>query len=1131
MEEFIPKFVQTPYITPLPNDPTKVPYRESIENSDTLQTLFVGCDSSFIMDSGQLNQMMLSLNQNISQMENLQTEVLEPGPPPNLHSGSISLWLKYLCEPEYHLFSLNPVPDFEFLTLERLISDCVDMKVPQDRAGWAIHRFAKAKNLLDREITNTFINQPRFYEKDMHYFVTLGYELYSRNLLQHSKFIEWMIQEIDPSYLAIFKNELLKTHSLLFYAFQTVDTKKYIEFFKKDLLLNQSQLIQFAIVSHIGQYNFQEDVFKLLETGMKKRAKKICDLTQPKLTFSSILRNMLYSHYPYFDTESFASSIKKMLHFSDNEELKSHILSMCRSVLWFNQYITSISFIIAYLISNLISMFSSITFPLNDFIDILYNNCNDDDEVSHFSVLFAELQNYNLFEYYDFLKIISQRGLLFSKREQTARIILNMPCISKKYQTLSKLKVFLDRILPPSVSEDIKTILSNPYEKIDKLKQLPHVMKHQLGMYFVDHSTDFRKTANIISHLGLPILLVNLFQKTEKDKISLSMEIVPVIEEIIPALSTKKILNKFIESICMNPSLPANLELIIFISEHYKSSNIANIKQLNELSKNSKIINISKECIMTLFQKHSYLCSLQIYDSIFSLKTVKDFISFFQLFIRNLLMFEPISTDDLYMFFKEFSEMQIITRPAHVFIKFLLNNFMQTPELVENERVVKIIEEFFYRVLTSKIIEVSTYLNTAFSITRKGKNKSQQHQSAYTAFHIILNILESSPQSFPVESVLTEPTVRGLIQCFAPDNGPYIELLSLLRKFCPPIITSEILKIVETPDQQGMSYAAALFSLLPTPLHSADFVDVFDFFKMNVTRTTSTFWSLWLKLKPNFTPGLPVSISQPDKEAISTYQNTLISAFSSLLFHATPGDEKTLVYLNCWSLLCENNPLFCKKIVNSILSSLRANHMSLSPMVITFLHPSLMIINEQDFEQLCDELYKYKYDESQFEEFARTASSIFAIFVTRFSNNPNILPMIADKVLEWVINLYLRHAKSLEFILDVFNFVLCFSNDENPSNGSDEINMLQANLHLRIKNKLEEIPEEIDRFIILNMPPQSFKEPKEPLYSEFTLEIDQDSTQYQQQQYSPDHNDSGFSTNFDTTSIFPPFDDDYQPWF
>ena len=204
-----------------------------------------------------------------------------------------------------------------------------------------------------------------------------------------------------------------------------------------------------------------------------------------------------------------------------------------------------------------------------------------------------------------------------------------------------------------------------------------------------------------------------------------------------------------------------------------------------------------------------------------------------------------------------------------------------------------------------------------------------------------------------------------------------------------------------------------------------------------------------------------------------------------------------------------------------MIKSLQNLKLQLMPsnLMIMFYHASLMVIDDKTFDILCEEFCKYKYNEMQFEQFVKFASSVFAVYVSRnsrnsrISSNQIIIGMIADKVLEWIPPIHKSHSECLEYLIDVFNFILCFSNDENSSKDDEDDNYFQEDFHMKIRDNLENIPKDIRKFIILNMPPQIFKPAKPLLYSDFKLPDEKPVPTIQPQQSFND--DQGFDIPFD----------------
>jgi hypothetical protein len=293
------------------------------------------------------------------------------------------------------------------------------------------------------------------------------------------------------------------------------------------------------------------------------------------------------------------------------------------------------------------------------------------------------------------------------------------------------------------------------------------------------------------------------------------------------------------------------------------------------------------------------------------------------------------------------------------------------------------------------------------------------------------------------------------------------------------VITRDILRLFEVSANSGLPYIAALFSLLPDALQSSDFMDVLDFFRINVTQKMISFWTLWLRLRPYYVPGFPVTIATPGPKALAEYRGNLISAFSSLLFRASPTDERTKVHLNCWSLLC-GNATISSAIADSLIDDLKMMRLSLYPMLFGFLHPALVLVSDRTFEAISDGLCRYSYEEAQFEIFARLSVRIFAVYIHRFVLDEVHIPIIAEKLLEWIPKLWELQSNVLELAIDVFNFIIAFRN------GNKDDDPFQDILHERIKDRMKHIPKDVHDWLLLNQPRQAFKTVKGPLYSDYS---------------------------------------------
>lgn len=1122
MQSLVAQFALFPYVAPRQVAHQRVDPKFATQ--DTLQTLFVGFDSPFNNDPKEMFRMFDTMNKVLTSIFQLQSDQLEVPDTTNLHSGSLSLFLRYLADTSIDIYSLCPIPKFDAIEIHQLIVHCIDIKIPPDRSAWAIHHFCIQRNTTPDVLSKTLQAEPNFYKNDPDYFAKLSYALYIRNLVNHVTYLQWMISELPPENMIIFKNEILKTHSILLSALQSKSMQTYLQKFRNSLLLNKSQLIQFSILSasetHAQDYQFQPYLEDYRNALINKRTQEIHSLAKSRLSFISMFRNIFFHEYPNFDIEQFRDDIRVLVQYATPEELSDLALEMCKSIFWIHKDYSSLSSIIAYLIKSL-----GAEFPLPDFIDFLYDNV---ESIENFRFLFGELQVFGLFDYDDFKQYIFENGYKNSKRKETAQIFANLPTYNRSKKILSRLDFAFSELMPDlKINETVKKIFEDFDNNIEKAVNLPYTIRHLIGLTLLDSKQDITSTAKIFIKLGLFTLIPDLF--TPGKSVKLSFKLVPMIKKLFPVFATHNKINELMDSVLQNQNIQQNREVLIYIYENYKKLAALNPfrQQLIKILNSAKQIAIDHDEIFNLFHKYSYLCSLHVFDAIHAIKTPTDFVRLLPYFFSDLLQFDLLTVDALFDFFCDFSESKVLSRSSYYFIKQLINIIIDDPHLYQKEHVQMLLFQFFTRVFAEFLIEPEDYLCAIFGV-KKSKAKSQLHQTTATFLvRLFLKVVDLIPKSFTVNSCLTEKIVNGFSQSFPDDTNLLSEMLQILRTFPSPIITKDMFKFLDAPPTSNTSqFAAAMFSLLPGPMHTQDFDDLVRYFKTNVVRQTSTFWTLWLKYKPYYRSGFPVTINQNvDKDALASYRLDLISSFSNLLFRAAPGEEKTMIYLNCWTLLCDNIAIG-KAIVDQIIDHLKSNKISLYPMLIDFMHQSLKLITDKTYETLCDALCNYKYDESQLELFVKTSASVFAVYISRFYQGHLFVAQIANKLLEWLPKLYEINSHEIEFVIDVFNYAIACTTKEDIT--------FQASLHKKIKDNYLKAPTEIRDLLILNQPPQTFKTVKEPLYSDFKLpdaEPPAPSFGGLATSFEPDHTDNTFTSPFDNSSIFGNYEDEFQTWF
>lgn len=1073
MNDFIAKYAFNPL---LPISKPEIDQIADIELKDTYATLFTAYPKEEYFEN---------LHDSLPLLNNMASEPITVKDNPNIHSGNISLWQTYLNDPSISLYSIRQIPNFSSLKIKELIEYCIENKIAPERAAFAIQLYCHSRSVTSDKLTNILISNTEFYENKIEYFMLFTYELYSHNLLQHFTFLHWILRKFKPCNITIYKEEIIRTHSLLFSAFQ--NDNSYIKEFTNDLLINKSQLVQLAIISHLQEIPFQKHLHRLLNPQMKKRAKQLISLASITLTFTFSFRNYLFLNFPYINIGKFCNQIRKLVYLSTDEELISNILSICKTLLFFDDNLPSLSAIVTYLIQNLLNEQSSLNFPLSKFIDLLYIHSN---KIDKFRFLFNELQNFGILDYNKFLDELNIKGLFEREKETTLKILLNLPTFNSERKVRQRFESIMKRLYPDnSFREYVMKIQSNIFENTELLSKLPAIFRYNFGLYVIDKfdPEDFTKITSFLIAIDCVDLIITHFEKSyERDpqKVEWEFKTIRIVQSLLPYFFIRNDFDKLYATICNQPQHPSNLALALFISQtsHYRE------KQLKSLIDSQKSL-FSPELIQDIFYNYSYLCSLQVYDFFMSVKTFRDFDNLFPSFIQDLLSFPCCTLDHLYSFFSYFSESACMSNPSDYFNRHLIFAFIQSNVFYQDKRVWNLIQSFYEKALVSKYFQVSFFFESFFEVCRRirVRNDMLTPPSAFEFMKIFISILENHKSDFTVESIFTYPIINGLQRIFPGENTPLIDLLSILRTLKPPIITAETMDKIEDHRDKYQSFAAAFFSLIPYQLQARNFLDVFYYFKDHVTRETATFWSLWLKYKSFYIPGFPVlPVKEVIQEELGSYHKQLISSFSALLFQASStGHSHIHLYLNCWMVICRHHQAISQQIVTDTIYQLQTLKFPfLGPIMLNFLHPTLMVINQETFQELCSTLCKYKYDTAQFDQFVNMAASVFCVYASRFPLT-TFVSIMANKVLEWIPTIKTMNGKNLSFVIDIFNFLVCFSSENARNKDEKEVNAFREQFFNIIQPNVVSLPNDIAQCIILDVPPQSIKPPQRHFYENF----------------------------------------------
>jgi hypothetical protein len=812
--------------------------------------------------------------------------------------------------------------------------------------------------------------------------------------------------------------------------------------------------------------------------------------------------------------------VRQALRFAVDRELTQCVLTVCSAVLWFESYLPSVSAVLASLVHEL-----HLELPLWDFIDLM---CAHIGQIEKFSFLFAELQQFGVFSYDQFLRVIVQHGDLHARREESARLVLNLPCVSRIDRILRRLCVHLGRACPGHpFDEQLDAVISNFDGNVEVAQGLPFVIKYQYAQWIADEGERFAEVAHRLVLLWIPSLIVRLVQRFKSCEIPIGL--VAVIESILPVFAAHNELANLAALLLGRVQFSTQFELVVVLHTHYRHFSVLAPSKaaIAEIVKANKVPAVDRKAVGQFARDYSHFFSLHTLDAFLDVRTSQNLSVIFPLFFRDILAFGFLDVDSFMELFKAFSESSCILKASHFFIKTFLGVLLANPDSLQQDCQIELIAGILETAFLNRMVSAAVFLHAILTGSKKARNRAPESLNVVRLLlDIFCSFLGRFPDLFNVNDILTENTVRGFAQTFQGDPQPLTNLLTVLREYPSPVITREIQKIADSASATGSAYLAALFSLLPETLHSLDFVDAFEFFTANVGRTTSTFWMIWLELKQFYVPGFPVVATTPEKEVLANYRGILISAFSTLLFRANPGDERTLVFLNCWTLLC-NNPAFAHAIADNLIDDLRLSRLSLFPLLLDFLHPCLLSVADRTFDAIADGLCRFVFEEPQFEAFARLAASVFMVYVWRFPGEQTFVPAIADKLLEWIPQLYEICSRDFEYIIDCFNFIFAHTHTDRDEDGFQDL------LHRRVIDRVKALPKEIrEHLILLNRPQRMFEPVKEPLYADYTEpDRDQGPPFAMGHTFSPDRNEPAFTAPFEnTTSLFNPFDDDLQSW-
>jgi hypothetical protein len=165
------------------------------------------------------------------------------------------------------------------------------------------------------------------------------------------------------------------------------------------------------------------------------------------------------------------------------------------------------------------------------------------------------------------------------------------------------------------------------------------------------------------------------------------------------------------------------------------------------------------------------------------------------------------------------------------------------------------------------------------------------------------------------------------------------------------------------------------------------------------------------------------------------------------------GSKRLEVYLDSWTILCENERLciqVCLQLTKDLLSG---RHLFRGNAVIGWIHPVILNVGEDSLRKLVDAVLRCLVTDEYFENFAEFAICLSIVCADKLDSADVVLRRLCESLLEWIERLYLRSSSLLEFAIDGYNYII----------GSDKQGLNKITCH--------RLPEELRKFVLSNAAP------------------------------------------------------------
>lgn len=1074
-ESLVCDLALSPYSIPTPPSPNMLHTELNIE--DSFLTFFDGLDYQYISDNPQKYSMLQSLENNKSALFHFQCNQLPSGSKPNSEQNNIMTFLSKLAENSIHIYSLCPVPsNLSSISIEYLINFCLQKRVQIEKSTWIIHYHNTQTGISKSNMTKALL---QIEPNDQDYFCLLCRSLYKINQINHVEFLIDLMTKYPHNTTNLFKTDLIRTHPLLYSIItsSSITDSFFSKVFGQPLLLNQSHLIQ-LILSHIFKRlplipEIESQLFQLMlsNKAILKRTQNIFQILSPhefghSLDLSIWIPNIIFKTYPKYDIELIFSHFRRVLPFINLNEVP---LLLFNCLLQFEKDKFNLSALVVNLIRSL-----QLPFKVNEFVHFVYDSIDrNENSVHSLKIFFYELQYQKVITYHDFNKYLHNQGYFQTHQVATLSIISNFPVLifdfeRNIFQNMQYFKAALNDLNRffnlKEINHQLAEIGQNPMNS-QMVKSWPYMVKFYLSIVIIRNQSkyQYKEIINFLNAIG--------------------------VECLIPELSRN----------ALNLELGNIQSFSVVYSVHH-------IPQPNQTFKDiSGLIHI--------FNQFSSLCSLTVFDSVFSIQSKGELIRLLSVFFEDLLNFDNATFNHFISFFDCFYSSSKLPNSSSLFVYSFFKTCFDIQNL-HSEKIKMFVLKFIDYLFKNSIQKPHNFLNLILKILKAESKTSNGYnfslfENKFELFEHIFKIVSESISLYPHFDEVADYLSPELATSFSFVIQHESSIQKVVEKIYHNFLLSiKILKLPRFFAQQSLEYSMSIYSLLPNELLSENDIETIRFFKENVSTETFSIWSSWIinrkTIQPIFSPQI-----QNNEKVENNYFTLLINEISApILNHFEHHSEKGFLK-NIWWILC-NNKLFSKLVIQKAIETNIINF--------DYLHPALLSVDETQFEILCKKYRKTDFVDN--DRFLTAVCCSFIIYIYRFRRNYDMIINISNQILEWLQTANKSsNCQLISLLIDTFNFIICWTAEPGKEQWMKDLEIdesFQVMLHKSLYSNLIQLPKEIRRKIVLNMPKCSLKTIKKPLFYAFVLpESTDNSNQFPLPQAFTETVDTGYHNDFE----------------